>query len=365
MMRDLKQDRKAVVEVQFNWIFILFAGALILVFFIMIINKQKDLSDRKLSVEVLNSLDRIMSGQRASENRQDIINMFEVEMLYSCGGCDCDFSLSGMSKSKGTLVVFAPSSMESDRLLTWTQSWDMPFRVTNFIYLTVPENRYYFIDPPEHVERDFLENLPANLTYEIVKAGEDIPTIDDIEFRGEQKVRLVFFGDTGGAPDMPQDLEDVDDTRVTALVIDDTGPAWMNGNAEMLFYLKRGDVFVEDLDEEQAENSYPALGFSGAYGAVYSDSFQNFKCNMDDAVKRFSFVAEVYKERSWDLAAAMSNRGDSGGILCGTVLNLGYTIMQAMESSISSMESTGIFQAISDLNDVNDNAILNSCPRIY
>ncbi|MBU0535849.1 MAG: hypothetical protein KKE20_02715 [Nanoarchaeota archaeon] len=352
-IKDNAIGKKAVVEVQFNWIFVLVAGALILVFFITIINKQKTVSEKKLSVEILNSMDRIMSGQKASENRQDVISMFEVEMSYSCGGCDCDFSLAGMSKSKGNLVVFAPTSTESDRLLTWTQSWDMPFRVINFIYISIPENKYYFINPTPNIKNDFIGNLPVNLTVDIVSS------VDDITYKGEQKVRLVFFDEDD--LDMPDGLAKADDSRITALVIEGIAPDWEKGKAKLKFYRKKGDVFIEDEDEEGTTYEYPALGFPAVYGAVYSDSFQNYKCNMDDAVIRLGFVSKVYNSRASKLDTAVNNIAS----LRHCVYLYSTVYFNGFEQDYNNIHTAGLFESIRTLASFNDQAILLSCPRIY
>ena len=71
----MNANNKRAVEIQFNWIFILIVGALILVFFMMLVNRQRDISDIKLAVELLDDLEQIMTGQRVTVNRQDIIDM--------------------------------------------------------------------------------------------------------------------------------------------------------------------------------------------------------------------------------------------------------------------------------------------------
>ncbi len=349
--------KKGVVEVQFNWIFILIAGALILVFFIMIVNKQKSVSDKKLSVEILNSMDRIMSGQKTAQNRQDVIDMYEIRLSYLCGGCDCEFSLEGMSKSKGNLIVFAPSSMKSDRLLTWTQSWSMPFRATNMIYMSIPEIKYYFIEPPDRIERDFISNMPANVTYEVVKDDDEheIKDMDDIEYGGEQMIRLVFFEN----PSMPEGLRNVEDSLVTALYIDGTGGNWQNGKAMLKFYKKDGSSFAPDKGEWDS-NDYPVLGAESAYGAVYTDSFQAFKCNMIDAVRRLEMVSRVYEKRSEKLSNAVI---DTPLAYCSVYYATNY--FDGFNVAPASQEAGQLYSSINTLATFNEGAVIQSCPRIY
>lgn len=351
-----KKSKKAVVEVQFNWIFVLVAGALILLFFIVIINKQRAVSNKKLAIDILNSMDKIIAGQKTSENRQDFINMYETEMSYLCGGCDCTFSLAGMSKSKGNIVVFAPASVKSNTLLTWTQSWDMPFRVTNFVYMSVPEAKYYFISPSNSIKRDFIDNLPVNLTYEVVGG------VEDIKYKGEQKIRLVFFPDTMSPP-MPDGLKEVSDPIITALVISGSSQNWYNGYGKLSFYKKKGNAFVDDFDEEGAASSYKVLGMQTAYGAVYSDNFQSFRCNMDDAVKRLKLVADIYKERADQLSMdAVDGRISQG---CGAFYATAYFNGFNVAPENIAQKTSALYDSINLLVTFNEGAIINSCPRVY
>lgn len=351
-----KKSKKAVVEIQFNWIFVLIAGAMILLFFIVIINKQRVVSNQKLAIDILNSMDKIIAGQKTSENRQDFINMYETEMSYLCGGCDCTFSLAGMSKSKGNIVVFAPATMKSNTLLTWTQSWDMPFRVTNFVYMSVPEAKYYFISPSNSIKRNFIANLPVNLTYEVTD------DLNAIKYKGEQKIRLVFFSDIMPPP-TPAGLKEVSDPIITALVISGGSQNWYNGNGRLNFYKKKGNTFVEDFDEEGAANSYKVLGMQTAYGAIYSDSFQSFRCNMDDAVKRLKLVADIYKERADQLSTDAMNGQISQG--CGAFYATAYFNGFNIAPEDITQKTLALYDSINLLVTFNDGAIINSCPRIY
>ena len=59
---------KGQVTVQFNWIYVMVAGAAILLFFIMIITQQKDMSEKRLNYKVMNILENIFTGSTVAEN---------------------------------------------------------------------------------------------------------------------------------------------------------------------------------------------------------------------------------------------------------------------------------------------------------
>ena len=50
-----KFDKKGNVEVQFNWIFVILIGTMLLVFFVSLANKSTDAADSKLNLNIVNS----------------------------------------------------------------------------------------------------------------------------------------------------------------------------------------------------------------------------------------------------------------------------------------------------------------------
>ncbi|MCX8147061.1 MAG: hypothetical protein N3D84_01190 [Candidatus Woesearchaeota archaeon] len=348
----LTKSKRAVVETQFNWVFIVIAGAMILVFFIMVINKQKDISDTKLAIEILDSIDKIIYGQKISENREDVVVISETEFSYDCGGCSCTLSIGEVSKAKGNTIIFMPSHLKSNFLAVWTQSWDMPFKIANFVYMTVPEIRYYFVKPSDSFKREFIEKLPQNLTYSIVDDA------NSIIYKGEQAIRIVYL-DSSSIPSLPPSLKGISDPLVTALVIDNTVGEWYNGKSKFAFYKKKGYSFIEDKDEK-GEYSYPAWGIQSAYGALYSDNAQSFRCNMEDALQRMEFVAAVYKSKTEKLG------NDAINNVINAACSLSYGTAPFNNLLKPDLKNpANVFNSINVLRWANDNAILLSCPRIY
>ena len=61
---------------QFNWIFIIIAGAIILAFFVNFALKYKSLQEEKISVELLINLDNALFNLQASPfNTFDVVNV--------------------------------------------------------------------------------------------------------------------------------------------------------------------------------------------------------------------------------------------------------------------------------------------------
>ena len=93
---------KKAITLQFHWIFILIAGGIILAFFFSIASKQGDLSDEKLSLSLVHSIDMILELAESSEGTSQVIPLPKKGISASCSsGCDCYFSISGARSSFG------------------------------------------------------------------------------------------------------------------------------------------------------------------------------------------------------------------------------------------------------------------------
>ena len=134
--------KRGAIEVQFNWVFVLIVGAMILLFFTTAIMRQKDISEAKIAATILTDLETITTGAKVSRSTFQIINVPDTKIKFSCDDCLCKFSIGDNSKPFRDKVIFAPEYIKGRQVLAWTQEFSMPFRVSNLLYLTSPQLRY-------------------------------------------------------------------------------------------------------------------------------------------------------------------------------------------------------------------------------
>src|SRR3989338_857556 len=82
-----KKDKKAQMDVGFNWIYIMIAGVVILLFFTGIIVKQKTASQQQLSTDVVRIMESIFTAAGVSEktkNSIDIIGLADYTLTFNC-----------------------------------------------------------------------------------------------------------------------------------------------------------------------------------------------------------------------------------------------------------------------------------------
>ena len=137
-------NKKAMIEIQFHWIFILIVGAVILLFFATMIYRQKTVSETGISADVLVNLESIISGSMISTKTLNLLDIPKgTEISYK----DCNqYEVGPYNKQTGTIVMFAPKKIAGRKLVTWALDWNVPYRVTNFLYLTSDDVRYILVD---------------------------------------------------------------------------------------------------------------------------------------------------------------------------------------------------------------------------
>ena len=133
--------KKGVIEVQFNWIFTLIVGALILALFSSIIIKQKSSSENTISATLLTNLETILVGAKISTGTINVIDMPKTNIEFSCN----QYSQGNAQKQIRDKVIFSPNLLKGKQLITWALEWKVPFKITNFLYVTSPEVRYILI----------------------------------------------------------------------------------------------------------------------------------------------------------------------------------------------------------------------------
>ncbi|MBU2634489.1 MAG: hypothetical protein KJ674_04560, partial [Nanoarchaeota archaeon] len=145
-------------QVQFNWIFVIIVGALILLFFVGFTIKYKDLQEQKQEIILLNNFDdALKSLERSSFTTSTNLNLIK-EVKVSC---DENVFINTQETSN---LLFSDEKLKN-KILIWYQPYELPFFITNFYYL-IDDKKYYLVvnnDPElnEFVD-DLIDDLPSN-----------------------------------------------------------------------------------------------------------------------------------------------------------------------------------------------------------
>jgi len=337
------RQKKSQISTQFAWIFILIAGAIILIFFVSIVYKQKAVSETKLSATVLTQLETILTGAGLSPGTVNIIDTPEIELNLICD--ETGYSTYFVNKVSGPdnppQVIFAPDIIKGKKLITWALGFNAPFRVTNFLYLSSPDIKYVLINPSSEVTR----SLPEEFTIEITSS------ISDINTRGFEKIRLVFFDLDPAQIQIPLQLQPKN-TDVSAVRIS-------QGTAT--FY-----KISADRSRFEQEGTLPCVDMPSLYGAIFAQDFTFYECSMKKAFKRLNLVAKIYAARENALLDYFTNNPNIQDCRLyyynktSDVVSHSEQCNQNIRNCISSL----IFD-IGELENNQINLLRKSCPLIY
>src|SRR3989338_10600827 len=330
-------DKKAAFEIQFNWVFVLVAGTLILVFFSAVILKQKSSSEIVTSNLILKNIEAIFSGAEASRNTINTVNIPETKLEFGCN----EYRIGKLSRQFNSISLFAPSEIQANKLITWTLDWSIPYRVTNFLYLSSPETRYVFFGQDTKKYFDLMPNETSKAFY---------GTQADFEDRGFDELRIITT-DALAANTGFQGKK-----KVTALKLD--------ANAGKLEFFE----FDKALGNFRNTGNSFYLEDSSLFGAVFSDDAEMYKCSMENAFRRLNLISTIYIEKTNSLMSFYSAPPNANTNCAARHDSQYISAIKSNSASFSSIDSSkisGILSASGSLEQQNKEAQLYSCAMIY
>ncbi len=337
---------KKAITLQFHWIFILIAGGIILAFFFSIASKQGDLSDEKLSLSLVHSIDMILELAESSEGTSQVIPLPKKGISASCSsGCDCYFSVSGARSSFGSNVVFSEKDVDSPEAVVWSLPWKVPFRALNVLYLSNPETRKIVVfadDSFDYLKSDFQNIIPDNIFFEYTD-------LDELRYDGSERTKILVFKSSDSPITLPSSF---DNAAVDVLIVSN----------KINFFKKSANS--KDLNFVAAVN-YPA-DVVWILGAFFSADKDSFVCGMKSALRRLNNVAKIFYNRASDLEKVIS--APPFELYCTYPLE----DIDALIEKTSNVKDIVLFNVINDINFVKDDLklknnqlIQESCPELF
>ncbi len=330
-------------EIQFNWIFVLVIGAIILLFFAVIIFKQKGISEASSKNIVLQDIQAIINGASVSTDTSNIITIPSSNIEISCS----KISIGKFSKQYQNLVMFAPALIKGDKLVTQTLTYSVPYRATNFLYMASPQMRYILVGDST-LAKEAKKILPSGLNVENYTTYQSSLGIKNLN---NYKVRFVVFESLNlQISNVPQALEKMPDSDVTAIKI--------NGNEEK----GTTDFYQKEKNLWKLKGNAAYVGKQALIGAIYTDSGELYECNFKNALSRLKLITKVYIDRTSKLKDSSYVTNECKQIYSNALAQLNKidASYQNSQVNINSMS-----EAINALAVQNKEAQRFSCALIY
>ncbi len=183
--------KKSQVSVQINWLFVLIAGAIILLFFIGIVFRQKTISDSRLTASIAEDLDLIITGAESAGSTATPIPIPPIEIKFSCEGDEepwfgVDWERTGVDRRLNKKIVFGPDLIKGLNIITWALRFQAPFTVSNFVYLTSPSIRYIFVFQDNAFAQEIFDDFPD------IMNKVQVSSLNSINDESNYKVKIIL-----------------------------------------------------------------------------------------------------------------------------------------------------------------------------
>ncbi len=355
-----KSDKHAQVQFSFNWIFVLIAGAVILIFFASIALKQKASSEEYLATDVVRVMDTIFTGAGVSEKTKNFIDTSGLKgstIYFDCTDGVGEYGLEGRSaKVQNTIdPLFAPLQIKSTQLIAWSLPYLLPYKAADFLFITSPNIKYYFWGVDEFAD-------------ELEKQSKDfgnflrITQVEDYDIISSENYFHLRMVDLDGSlvlnRGVPEKIRKLEDEKVSAVVL----------QGDLLdYYQKQGSQWKKLNTEPLSIISLGGERDAARYAAIFAGSPGSYQCNMQKAYQRLELVTSLYFARAEELEEyyrARSPTGECITLVSGADENIKLSL-RAVASSLQACKLTGgcnFLDDIQTLQELNNKMSLNCIP---
>ena len=312
MSLNQKIRKRGQVEITFNWVYILIAGAVILLFFVGIVFKQKAISEEHLSTDVVRIMESIFTAAQSSEKTKSSIpvgGLSDKTFYFHCEDGVGEYGLEGLSvRVQNSLYpLFAPSSVKSSRLILWSLPYILPFKITDFLMVTSINHYYYFLGEGQGFSDEFIRGAIDLKDPSVSIKAEKVLLIEEITLKNSPaQVRIIdaegFLTDGARIPANLQTIKDEDLTAVSFI------------GQSLNFFRKQGSVWSR-LNSQPISIVSAADERAAKYAAVFTEDPDIYLCNMQKAYRRIKLIAEIYGSKLDELKTYYQSAGESGSCL--------------------------------------------------
>ncbi len=373
------KSKKGAIEVQFNWVMILIMGALILIVFFSVSQKQKNISEQRISDKSLSQLNIVLAGSKVSADTANIIAVPKNEIQFSCDnrtctkyGCLSNFKIKGMNqagKNYNVNPVFSPNSLKGEAVTLWALDWSIPYRVSNLVYITNPEIRYIIVyNETTTGSREAAIEINNTLPESVYSVSgrrafnieiTSINNLDRIRNKNNFKSNFVIVNGRGVGDIDPSFLNS--DVKVMNIEINDADEGIDGFGSIQFFELRKVFEEGQTIQKYFVTSQKPFLGKASLFGAIFSEDSSTYECNMRKAINSGKITTELTIDRINRLTPLSPP-------LCQSYYSGAKDTLTNIDASLSQFSLEGFFSLYNygkELESINLNLQKQSCATIY
>lgn len=358
---------KKAFEMEFHWIFVLIAGAVIIGFFFMIAQKQQTASHEKLGVEIATQLDAAFASALQSQGTtqpmplpSEGIKFYAGDTNAPCGvppSCDCNYYVFDRPTKFEDKIMFAPNELAATQAIVWTLDFKAPFRATNFFYMTTTKTKYVIVasetDPAVRQMKDKLvKDMPEQIEKQVIAPAQ----VKDILYN-YASTRIIFLNEN------PADYLQL---IISASKEKDVSILNLRLNGEAEFYNKKSNkntfesvktVYLADLTNADAAISDAVL-----YSAIFSENPHLYECQLKQAYQKLNNVAKIIRKRAEQITEKIKTDKPQCAYPTQTLKELEDSAQKAAEEPA---RAGAILTIAQQLQEQYKTLLISNCPGLY
>jgi len=335
----LAKVKKGQIEIQFNWIFIFIVGVIILIFFLFVIRSQTKSADIELAGDIIKNLDTVVKSAQTTVDAEKIIAMPNVKISFICEP-DTNISFydlgNGVKKDTPYDIIFSQEKLSGYELISWTQSWDVPFRIATFQYLTTKRAQFIIVNDTGTFAEELNKSLPKGMNKLFINPNDNI--VDN----NYDYYKIIEFDGSKHTGDKPT-------KNVHKIII----------------HINSGQSTIDSYGTVKFdEPDVPIINFvkkASLFGAIFSEDADFYNCTMNKAFDRFEILMKLQHNRTGEIKDKLPAEMAS----CRNIFIVSGSDMDSL-SSKKLVDAANIFEGSKKIMRANENLIRGkNCPLIY
>ena len=348
--------KRGIIESQMAWIFILIAGALILIVFYRIGSTQKQISELRIQAEISSKIRSAITSFSTGYETKSEIETVNSLIKNSCDG----ISVKNSRPIKLNVFSFEELNPKTSKLIVYSVPWSYPFDIDNLILLIEPETKFIIIENSKYssVIEKIKESFPEKTNIVEVSSFQDALKEETIG-----KKRIILFQQE------PNTNSQVD-KGTYIIVINSISGKDINNFGEINFYTSELSSNKKSYEIVQEGTSY-YLGFPMLLAAINSNK-EIYDCNFNENLKKLYYFLSVLEERTNQIYTKLPSGSEckiplnnAKGIITNSKSKLSEIIKNIDKNSLSNSDITDFYDLIENLRIANSELVLKTCPEIY
>lgn len=329
-------NRKAQVEVSYNWIYVLVAGAVIFGFFITIIVQERDSTEQRINERLADNFENLVQLQlQQSEGLTERHSRPGTSFQFFCDQTGHSFRIGdeGNLRYLETEPVFSVNNVGQGNLITQNLAFKAPFYLSPLILVSDSNTRYSF-----ESGNDEINDLRLLLGNEFNKQ-EGFNDLGSFE----NEVVIVSAGNM-------ETFEDV--IKIEIDEIDSAG-------RDLALYRVRQD-----------SNEFYLLNDELVLAAIVSGDLSTFDCALQKVEEKSRLTLNLEINRSINIGDRLD---DAGRETCATIYKASGGMTELLQNLLGHVESLNkeksdgenFLEIASNIRLRNRELTTNSCPLLY